>query len=118
MKTLAIRLEDDLHAQLSVLAQLDGQTITDEIRQAIAAHIETKRSHPDLTARAEAVLGEIEQEAASRRSAIAALFGSSDTESEAAGQSAASDAPAPPAATRTGRAARRTNPGEGTVVKN
>jgi len=100
MKTLAIRLEDDLHAQLSVLAQLEGRTITDEIRQAIEAHINTKRSHPDLTARAEAVLGEIEQEAATRRSAIASLFGNPDPES------APVSAPEPGAA----KSARRAHP--------
>ena len=33
MKTLAIRLDDELHAQLSVLAQLSGTSLTDEIRR-------------------------------------------------------------------------------------
>ncbi len=108
MKTLAIRLEDDLHAQLSVLAQLESRTITDEIRQAIADYINTKRSHPDLTARAEAVLGEIEQEAASRRSAIAALFGSPDLESEPAVETAPANAPEPPSTA--GSRSRRANP--------
>ena len=54
MKTLAIRLEDDLHAQLSVLAQLEELTITDAIRQAIEEFIESKRHNPELTARADA----------------------------------------------------------------
>ena len=39
-KTLAIRLDLPLHAQLSVIAQLRGNTITDEIRQAIEHHVE------------------------------------------------------------------------------
>jgi predicted transcriptional regulator len=55
MKTLAIRLDDDLHAQLSVIAQLGGTSITDEIRQAIEAHVTAKRTDPELTDRAEAV---------------------------------------------------------------
>ena len=74
-KTLAIRLDDDLHARLSVIAQLEGSTITDEIREAIEAHIERKRSGGELSAKAAGVLEDIEREAASRRSAIAALFG-------------------------------------------
>jgi predicted transcriptional regulator len=74
MKTLAIRLEDDIHAQLSMLAQLEELTVTDAIRQAIDTYIEGKRSQPELTARAEAVLADIDRDAASRRDAIASLF--------------------------------------------
>jgi antitoxin component of RelBE/YafQ-DinJ toxin-antitoxin module len=77
VKTLAIRLDDDLHAQLSVIAQLGELTITDAIRQAIEQWIETKKSQPELTSRAQSVLDDIERDAAQRRSAIATLFGSS-----------------------------------------
>lgn len=76
VKTLAIRLEPELHAQLSVIAQLKGSTISDEIRAAIEAHIVALRSAPELAARGQAVLDEIERDAAVRRDAIAALFGS------------------------------------------
>lgn len=76
MRTLAIRLEDELHAQLTVIAQLEELTITDAIRQAIGQFIATKRSQPDLTARAEEVLANIDRDAAQRREAIAVLFGS------------------------------------------
>lgn len=78
MKTLGIRLEDELHAQLSVLAQLAGTSITDEIRQAIEEHLEAKRSDPELTQRAQAVRDEIEREAQNRQAAIATLFGPSE----------------------------------------
>src|ERR1700722_15786276 len=74
-KTLAIRLELPLHAQLSVIAQLRGNTITDEIRQAIESHIAAVRSDTGLTAKADAVLDDIERDAAARREAIASLFG-------------------------------------------
>ena len=59
MKTLAIRLDDELHAQLSVLAQLSGTSLTDEIRQALEAHLKAKRDNPELTERAKAVSDEI-----------------------------------------------------------
>ena len=75
VKTLAIRLDIQLHAQLSVIAQLQGNTITDEIRLAIERHIEQTRSNPALTAKADAVREEIERDAAARREAIASLFG-------------------------------------------
>jgi predicted DNA-binding protein len=78
MKTIAIRLEDELHAQLSVLAQLQGTSLTDEIRQAIEAHLERERHNPDLTARAQSVLDDIEREVKARQAAIATLFGSAE----------------------------------------
>jgi len=78
-KTMAIRLEDDVHQQLVMLAQLDGLTITDEIRQAIESHIAQKRDAGDLAQRAEQALASIEEEAAQRRAAIQSLLGSPDT---------------------------------------
>ena len=74
MKTLAIRLDDDLHAQLSMLAQLRNSTITDEIRVALETHLEASKSDKELTNRAQAVLDDIEREAQGRRAAIATLF--------------------------------------------
>ena len=84
MKTLAIRLEDEVHAQLSVLAQLEEHTVTDAIRQAIESYIEAKKAQPQVGARAEAVLAEIERDAAARRGAIAALFGNGEPHPSAA----------------------------------
>jgi predicted DNA-binding protein len=74
MKTLAIRLEDDVHAQLTMLAQLDGTTVTEEIRQAIEGHIAGKRDSGELADRASTVLAEIDREAQAKRSAIEALY--------------------------------------------
>lgn len=79
VKTIAIRLEPELHAQLSLIAQLSGSTITDEIKAAIESHIETVRAKPELAGRADSVLADIEREAAARRQAIATLFGSVDS---------------------------------------
>lgn len=73
MKTLAIRLDDDVHARLSMLAQLEELTVTDAIRQAIASYIETKRNEHDLTARVDAMIADIDRDAASKRDAIVSL---------------------------------------------
>jgi predicted DNA-binding protein len=78
VKTLAIRLEPDMHAQLSVVAQLRNSTITDEIRQAIEAHIALAVADPDFASQATGVLDEIEREAKARRAAITSLFTSSE----------------------------------------
>lgn len=84
VKTLAIRLELPVHAQLSAIAQLQGHTITDEIKQAIERHIERVRSDGTLTAKADAMRDQIERDAAARREAIASLFGdqTADTPTE------------------------------------
>jgi predicted DNA-binding protein len=78
VKTLAIRLEPDLHQQLSLIAQLGGSTITDEIRTAIKAHLSLMRANPELASKADSALDDIERDAAARREAIASLFSSSD----------------------------------------
>ncbi len=80
VKTLAIRLEPDLHAQLSLIAQLRGHTITDEIKAALEAHIVSAKTMPELAGRAEAVLEDIERDATARRAAIATLFGTPEPE--------------------------------------
>ncbi len=75
VKTLAVRLEPDIHTQLVLIAQLRGSTITEEIRQALAAHIALVKENTDLVSQAESAMADIEREAAARREAIASLFG-------------------------------------------
>ncbi|OIH81752.1 hypothetical protein BLJ79_21940 [Arthrobacter sp. UCD-GKA] len=75
VKTLAVRLEPDIHTQLVLIAQLRGSTLTEEIRQALAAHIAQVKANTDLVSQAESAMAEIEREAAARREAIASLFG-------------------------------------------
>jgi predicted transcriptional regulator len=75
VKTLAIRLEPDLHAQLSLIAQLRDSTITDEIRHAIDAHVVHAKAAPELAAKADSALDDIERDALARKEAIATLFG-------------------------------------------
>jgi plasmid stability protein len=73
-KTLAIRLDDDVHAQLQVIARLQDSSIAAEIAAAIDAHLQTKRSDPELSSRAASVLEDIEAESRQRQEAIANLF--------------------------------------------
>lgn len=81
VKTLAIRLDTDTHAQLSLIAQLRGSTLTDEIRTAIEAHLATARNAPELAAHADQALADIEADMAARKAAISSLFGT-DTPTE------------------------------------
>jgi hypothetical protein len=75
VKTLGIKLPDELHAQLVLIAGLDGMNLTEAIRQAIDSYIERKRGEGDLAARAAQALAEIEREATMRRDALQSLFG-------------------------------------------
>lgn len=75
MKTLAIRLDDDLANQLAVVAQLEGTSTVELVRQAVAQLLAAKRDNQELGQRAASILAEIDRDAASRKAAIAALFG-------------------------------------------
>jgi len=75
VKTLAVRLNHEMHTQLSVIAQLRGNNIANEIRQAIAAHITALKADPIVVGRAERARQDIEVEAAERRKTLATLFG-------------------------------------------
>jgi hypothetical protein len=86
VKTLAIRLEPDTHQQLSLIAQLQGSTITDEIRTAIKERIASLKSRPEIAAKADEVLAAIDADAAARRGAIATLFGNDSGDQPSAKQ--------------------------------
>lgn len=75
VRTLAVRITDDLRAQLDVIAQLNDRSVTEEIRIALEAWVVTSKSDPKVLARAETVRAEIEREAKTKQSAIEAIFG-------------------------------------------
>lgn len=77
MRTLAVRINDDLRAQLDLIAQLNDRSVTEEIRVALESWVETAKSDPKTLQRAESVRAEIEREAETKRNAIASIFGSS-----------------------------------------
>ena len=95
MKTMAIRAEDELHAQFVILAQLDGIPLTEELHQALEAHVVRRRSEPGFAEKAQAVLQEIDQEAAARRGAIQALFADEGASEPEAPEEETPPAPAP-----------------------
>jgi predicted HicB family RNase H-like nuclease len=92
-KTLGVRLEAELHAQLSFIAQLSGHTLAEEIRNAIQGRVIAAQTDADLVARAEAVRAEIEREAAARRQAIAGFFGATAVDSATPQQAAPATRP-------------------------
>jgi uncharacterized membrane-anchored protein YjiN (DUF445 family) len=84
LRTLAVRITEDLRAQLDIVAQLTGRTTTEEIRLALEHWIEKTKSDPEIQKKAEAIRAEIEREAQTRRNAIAAIFGGEGVPDESA----------------------------------
>jgi len=82
LRTLAVRITEDLRAQLDIVAQLTGRSTTEEIRLALEHWIEKTKSDPAIQKKAEAIRTEIEREAQTRRNAIAAIFGGDDITDE------------------------------------
>jgi hypothetical protein len=80
MKTMAIRLEDNVSELLALVAQLEGTSVIDQIRQAIDAHLQRKVAEGDLAERATAALDDIDREATAKKAAIGALFDKATTE--------------------------------------
>jgi hypothetical protein len=74
-RTVAVRVHEHLHSQLSFIAQLSGSSISEEIRQAIEGRIAAAQDDPTLIARAEQVREDIEREAVARTAAIAGFMG-------------------------------------------
>ncbi|MFW8745090.1 hypothetical protein [Mesorhizobium japonicum] len=74
IRPLSVRMRDAARAQLEVLAQLNGRSMTEEVRLALEAWVETSRSNPEVLARAEQVRLEIEHDADMRRDAIKSIF--------------------------------------------
>ena len=86
MRTLAVRITDDLRAQLDVIAQLNDRSVTEEIRLALEAWVVTSKSAPKVLDRAETVRAEIEREAKTKQSAIEAIFGGESSAGAARGK--------------------------------
>ena len=83
IRPLSIRITDGLRAQLDVIAQLNDRSVTEEIRLALEAWVQTSKSDPKVLQRAETVRAEIEREAKTKQSAIEAIFGAADSGAKA-----------------------------------
>lgn len=94
VKTLGIRFKPALHTQLSVIAQLRGHSFQDEVIAACEAHVAQAKEDPALVSRIEAAIVDIDRDAASRRDALAALFGTAEPGQAA---NAGAEQPAQPA---------------------
>lgn len=74
-KTLAVKLPNEEHAQLVLIAALEDLSLNDSLLLAVRLLIAHKREAGDLAAQAAKALAEMEQEAAMKRAALQALMG-------------------------------------------
>lgn len=75
VKTLGIRFEADIHADMALIASLRGTSFQAEVLEACRAHVASVKASPELASKADDALAEIEREAAARKEAFARLFG-------------------------------------------
>lgn len=94
IRTLAVRITDDLRARLDVVAQITGRSTTEEIRVALEHWVEKTKSDPAILQKAAAIRAEIEREAQTRRNAISAIFGAEATAEEKTQESPTAGRPA------------------------
>jgi len=80
MRTLAVRIKDDLRAQLDVIAQLDDRSVTEEIRLPLEDWIGQGKRDPQVLKRAETVRADIERKAQTKCNAIDAIFSNEPAE--------------------------------------
>lgn len=76
-KTLAVRLDAELHARLTLLAKLSGTSATEIIRTGLEAQLDAIATRPEIAARAADLQAELAREADAQQAALAALVGSS-----------------------------------------
>jgi hypothetical protein len=74
VKTLGIRFQPEVHAQLSLIAQLRGHSFQDEVIAAVEAHIAESRNDEALLARVEEAQAEIARRAQESQATLTSLF--------------------------------------------
>lgn len=92
VKTLGIRFEADIHADMTLIASLRGTSFQAEVLEACRSHVATVKASPELASKADDALAEIEREAAARKEAFARLFG---TTPDLSAMPATADKPSP-----------------------
>jgi hypothetical protein len=70
VRTLAVRVSSDFHAQLSMVAQVDGISLTDLMMAALQNHVVARREAEDFQAKVQAALAEEEARMARTRAML------------------------------------------------
>jgi hypothetical protein len=74
VKTLAIKLDEELHAQLTMLGQVLKVPVATLMLQGVREHVANLRANPELSAKAKQIVDAFEADVAVRRNALTGLF--------------------------------------------
>jgi hypothetical protein len=70
VRTLAVRVTPDFHAQLTMVAQVDEVSLTDLMMKALETHMAARREAPDFKAKVQKALSEAEAQMARTRAML------------------------------------------------
>jgi hypothetical protein len=70
LRTVAVRVSPDFHAQLSMVAQVDEVSLTDLMMTALENHIAARRDAPDFKAKVQKALEDAEAQMARTRAML------------------------------------------------
>jgi hypothetical protein len=70
LRTVAVRVSPDFHAQLAMVAQVDGVSLTDLMMTALENHMTARREAPDFQAKAQKALEDAEAQMARTRAML------------------------------------------------
>jgi predicted transcriptional regulator len=99
VRTLAVRVSPDFHAQLSMVAKVDEMSLVDLMMQALENYVVARREAPDFQAKVQQALEEAEAQMQRTRAMLLGTLAEGVSTSEAG-----ADAPA------TGRVRRQDEP--------
>jgi hypothetical protein len=85
MRTLAVRVTPDYHAQLSMVAQVDGMSLTDVFMRALDNYMASRREAPEFQAKVQAALEEAEAQMARTKAMLLGTLPEAETTGEAGG---------------------------------
>lgn len=74
MKTLAVELDDELHAQLTMLGQVLNTPVKKLMHEGVKDHVGRLRRSPEVIAKAEALREAFDADVAVRRNALDGLL--------------------------------------------
>lgn len=88
VRTLALRLPEELRTQLDVLAKINNRSTTAEITAVLEEYVANAKSDPKVLGKAKQVQEELLRKMAAEQATITSLFGASVApEGDATGQS-------------------------------
>jgi hypothetical protein len=88
-RTIAVRVSPAEHAQLAMVAQIDGITLVELMTTALATYVAERRAASDFQAKAQAALEAAEAQMAQTRAMLLGAVATAETTGEASNEAPA-----------------------------